>query len=208
MPFAVLAVDLDATALRLLVDLVAIAVLVTLSFHRQGRRDLLVLYTTFNVGLFIAVTVIAAGDVGAAVGFGLFAVLSIIRLRSETLGNPEIAGFFAALVLALACGVELGSPLVNAGLCVILLAAAYLVDHPGLLRHDQRVELTLERVVAEQGELEAVVRERLGRAVEAVQVLEVDYVREVARATARVTRDSRPVGPGQEEEDATVVAAR
>ena len=209
MPVAVLAVDLDATALRLLVDLVAVAALVTLSFRRQGRRDLVVLYTTFNVGLFIAVVVIAAGDVGAAVGFGLFAVLSIIRLRSETLGNPEIAGFFAALVLALACGVELGGPLVNAGLCVILLAVAYVVDHPRLLRHDQRVELVLERVVADPRELEGVVRERLGRPVQAVQVLEVDYVRGLTRVTARITRGSRPVGPARvEEEDRPAVLAR
>ena len=208
MPLAVLAVDLDATALRLLVDLVAIAVLVALSFHRQGRRDLVVLYATFNVGLFVAVVVIAAGNVGAAVGFGLFAVLSIIRLRSETLGNPEIAGFFAALVVALACGVELGGPLLNAGLCVILLAVAYLVDHPSLLRHDQRVELTLERVVTEPGALEALVRERLGQPVQAVQVLEVDYVREITRVTARILRRSRPVGPPAEEEDPAALAAR
>ena len=208
MPPAALAVDLGPTALRLLVDVAAIAALVGLSFHRQGRRDLVVLYTTFNIGLFVAVVVIAAGNVGAAVGFGLFAVLSIIRLRSETLAHPEIAGFFAALIIALACGVELGSPFLNAGLCVVLLAVAYVIDHPRLVRHDQRVELTLERVVADPGELEAVVRERLGDPVQVVQVLEVDYVRELTRVAARVTRRSPPVGPGQEVGDATAVVAR
>jgi hypothetical protein len=206
-PTAGPAVDLDATAVRLLVDLAAIAVLAVLAFHRQGRRDLVVLYATFNAGLFVAVVVIAAGGVSAAVGFGLFAVLSIIRLRSEALGNPEIAGFFAALVLALACAVDLGDPLVNAALCAILLAVAYVVDHPRLVRHDQRVELTLERVVADPVELEGVVRERLGSPVQAVQVLEVDYVRELTRVSARITRRSAPVGPRQEEDDALAVAS-
>ncbi len=207
MPTDAPAVDLDATAVRLLVDLAAIAVRAVLAFRRQGRRDLVVLYATFNAGLFVAVVVIAAGGVSAAVGFGLFAVLSIIRLRSETLGNPEIAGFFAALVLALACAIDLGDPLVNAALCAILLAVAYVLDHPRLVRHDQRVELTLERVVADPVELEDVVCARLGSPVQAVQVLEVDYVRELTRVSARITRRSAPMAPRQEEDDALAVAA-
>ncbi len=42
------------------------------------------------------------------VGFGLFAVLSIVRLRSEPFSNRELAYFFVALVLALVCAIDLG----------------------------------------------------------------------------------------------------
>ena len=195
---AAIAFDLSTTALRLLVDLVAIAALVTIAFRRHGRRDLAVLYTTFNVGLFVAVVVISAGRVPAALGFGLFAVLSIIRLRSEALGNSDIALFFASLVLALVCGVELGSVLANAGLCALLIATAAVVDHPGLLRHDQSVLLTLEQVLSDQVALEREVRARLGADVAAVQVLEVDYVREITRVAARLRRTGAPVGPSEE----------
>ena len=59
----------------------AITVLAIGLFYRRHRRsDLVVLYVVFNVGLFAAVVVISEGQVVAAVGFGLFAVLSIIRL--------------------------------------------------------------------------------------------------------------------------------
>ena len=43
------------------------------------------------------------------VGFGLFAVLSIVRLRSEPFSNRELAYFFVALVLALVCAIDLGA---------------------------------------------------------------------------------------------------
>jgi hypothetical protein len=50
----------------------------------------------FNVGLFLALVVITARDVSAGVGFGLVAVLSIVRLRSEPFTNGELAYFFVA----------------------------------------------------------------------------------------------------------------
>ena len=62
--------------LRLLVDLAAIAVLALgLHYRRHGRRDLVVLYVLFNVGLFAALVAISAAGIGLGVGFGLFAVV-------------------------------------------------------------------------------------------------------------------------------------
>src|SRR3712207_1533212 len=95
---------------RLGLDLVAIAALVYGVFHPRHRRmDLVVVYALFNIGLFVALVVIAAGEVSMGVGFGLFAVLSIVRLRSEPFSNRELAYFFVALVLALVCAIDLGS---------------------------------------------------------------------------------------------------
>ncbi|MGG7380820.1 DUF4956 domain-containing protein, partial [Escherichia coli] len=61
---------------------------------RRPRRGLLMVYATFNVGLFAVLSVISVRHVGPAVGFGLFAMLSIVRLRSEPFTNPELAYFF------------------------------------------------------------------------------------------------------------------
>src|SRR3989337_27073 len=63
---------------RLAIDLVAIAVLAYgIYYRRHRRRDLVVIYAMFNVGLFLALVVISNGNISAGVGFGLFAVLSI-----------------------------------------------------------------------------------------------------------------------------------
>ncbi len=71
--------------------------------------DLVVVYALFNLGLFLALVVISQGQVSMGVGFGLFAVLSIVRLRSEPFSNRELAYFFVAIVLALVCAIDLGS---------------------------------------------------------------------------------------------------
>ena len=190
-------------AARFAIDVAAVAVLAFAIFlPRHRRMDLVVTYAFFNVGLFLALTVIAGGEVGIGVGFGLFAVLSIVRLRSEPFTNRELAYFFMALVLALVCAIDLGSPGSAALLAAIALAAAWLVDHPGLSRPTRRVELVLELVFADDAALHRHLEERLNAEVREVAVHEIDYVRETTRAS--VTYLPRPTVP--RDADAPVLA--
>lgn len=174
--------------LRLLVDLAAIAVLALgLHYRRHGRRDLVMLYVFFNVGLFAALVAISAAGIGLGVGFGLFAVLSIVRLRSETFNHAELGYAFLALVLALVSGVDLGGPgpAAAAGLSALVLVVAALVDHPRLLAPDRRIEVTVELVFADRDALRRHLEERLAVKILAVEVLEIDYVRETTRVALR-----------------------
>lgn len=190
--------------LRLLVDIVAIATLAfALFYRRHRRRDLVVLYVIFNVGLFAAVVVIGAGEVGAAVGFGLFAVLSIIRLRGEQLASAEIAYFFAAIVLGLVTAVDVGGLPATVALVALVLAAPAIVDHPRMLRDNHRAEVTLESAIEDHERLRDVVERRLGRRVIALDILDLDYVRETTRVAVRVL--DRPL-PSREVEDEDLVA--
>jgi len=183
---------------RLLIDTVAIAALAIGLFYRRHRRsDLVVLYVVFNVGLFAAVVVISEGEVIAAVGFGLFAVLSIIRLRAEQLTFAEIAYFFAAIVLGLVTAVDLGGADRTAALAALVIVAPAIIDHPGLLRASRRMEITLERVVPDVDELRHAVEERLGARVVALEVLDLDYVREVTRVEVHVLDGALPAPTGR-----------
>jgi hypothetical protein len=180
-------IDPGGIGLRLLIDLVAITILALGLFYRRHRRsDLVVLYVVFNVGLFAAVVVISEGQVVAAVGFGLFAVLSIIRLRAEQLSFAEIAYFFAAIVVGLVTAIDLGGVGSTAALAALVLAAPAIIDQPGLLRVSRRLEITLERTITDSLELRRAVEERLGARVVALEVLDLDYVREVTRVEVHV----------------------
>ena len=188
-------IDLGDLALRLGIDLVAIAALVFGLFHPRHRRmDLVVVYVLFNVGVFLALSVIVAGEVSLGVGFGLFAVLSIVRLRSEPFSNRELAYFFIALVIGLICALDMG-PTAYAGLLAgIALLAAWAIDHPRISRPTRRLEVTLERVFADDASLREHLRERLRAPVLDVTVREVDYVRETMRVEVRLGEEESPDG--------------
>ena len=200
--------DLADVLLRLAIDVAAAGALVYgLFLPRHRRMDLVVVYALFNVGVFLALVVIAGGEVSMGVGFGLFAVLSIIRLRSEPFSNRELAYFFVALVIALVCAIDLGSPVYAAVLAGIALAAAWAIDHPRLSLPTRRLEVTLELVFADPDALRRHLEERLNARVTDVSVLELDYVRETTRAEVRYREEPHTPPIADETLDATVAGA-
>jgi hypothetical protein len=190
---------------RLGLDLVAIVALVYgLFYPRHRRMDLVVVYALFNIGLFVALLVIAGGELSMGVGFGLFAVLSIVRLRSEPFSNRELAYFFVALVLALVCAIDLGSLAYAAMLAAVALVAAWAIDHPRLSKPTRRLEVMLELVFADDEALRRHLEERLNAEIRELSVLEIDYVRETTRVEVRYIPAARTESISKEALDATV----
>jgi hypothetical protein len=52
-----------------------------------------------NVGIFMTMSLLTTVRLDIAVGFGLFAILSIIRLRSSAVTQQEVGYYFVALVM-------------------------------------------------------------------------------------------------------------
>jgi hypothetical protein len=188
-------IDLGDLTLRLGIDLAATAALVYGLFHPRHRRmDLVVVYALFNLGVFLALSVIVAGELSMGVGFGLFAVLSIVRLRSEPFSNRELAYFFVALVIALVCALDVGHPAYAGLLAGVALLAAWAIDHPRISRPSRRLEVTLERPFDDDDALRAHLRERLRAPVLDVTVREIDYVREMTRVEVVLGAEESPDG--------------
>lgn len=170
----------------LAIDLVAIFVLAYgLYFRRHGRRDLLLAYTALNVGVFSAVSLLAAQEVGLGLGFGLFGILSIIRLRSDSITQEEIGYYFVALVLGLVTALGRTTPPVTAALVTALLGVVFLVDSPRLLARHLRQIITLDVVHADPTALWADLERRLGTQVTHATILDSDYVRETMTVDVR-----------------------
>jgi hypothetical protein len=178
-------VEISDLILRLFLDLSCIGLLALLVGQRRPRRGLFVIFTTFNVALFCVLTIITERHIGPAVGFGLFALLSIVRLRSEPFSNQELSYFFSALALALINGVRIQDRWVSVLLDVTVLLTLFLVDHPSIHRRTARTQITLESVLTEPIALRAEVERRLGVEVVELTVVEIDYVRESMRLNVR-----------------------
>ena len=156
---------------RAALDVVAMTALtVVLFLPRHRRRDLFTVYWLLNAALFCVLLVISGGQVGVGAGLGLFAVLSIVRLRSEQYDNVEIGYFFVALALALVAGLAPTVPVALA-LAVGLLLVVAVVD---LARP---TEVVLDVVLENDLDLRMELGRRLGGLVVDVDVLQVDYVR-------------------------------
>jgi hypothetical protein len=176
----------------LAIDLVAISVLAYgMYFRRHGRRDLLLAYMALNVGVFSAVSLLSSQSVELGLGFGLFGILSIIRLRSDSITQEEIGYYFVALVLGLVSALGITTPVVTAIIVAALLAVMFLVDHPRILAGHLRQIITLDVVHADQTALRADLERRLGAEVMHATILDSDYVRETTTVDVRYRQAGR-----------------
>lgn len=172
-------------------DVLTLMALVGLS-HRHNRPvpQLPLMLTALNIGLFAAMSAISAGRFPAGVGFGLFGMLSLVRLRSAAFTAKDVAYTFVALVIALCSGLPQRDTWFVVALDALLLAAVLVMDGPHAQQQPVRmVKLTLDRLYADPVAIHQDVAFRFGQEPVAVLVDEVDYVRETTRVLVQYRAD-------------------
>ena len=196
--------DLPLTLAYIGSDLVAIALLVgALYIPRHGRRDLVAAYIGVNVGVLAVTLLLSTSDsVGAGLGLGLFGVLSIIRLRSSSLAQGEVAYFCAALALGLLGGIKgkhISHLTIVAILMLLILASLWVGDHPALLRRNRNQVVTLDRAISNENELITELEDLLGAQVRSVDLKSLDLVNDttIVEVHYRLRPRSRTATPAQ-----------
>jgi hypothetical protein len=158
-------------------DLAAITILTFgVFFPRHHRRDLVTAYLGVNVGVLAVASTLASVEVGVGLGLGLFGVLSIIRLRSDELGQQAVAYYFASLALGLLGGLSVGDPVVTLGLMALIVVVMYVADHPRLLGTHRSQLVQLDRAFTDLAALSAHLEALLGAQVQRVDVRKLDLV--------------------------------
>ncbi len=186
--------DYEHFLASLVVDLVAISLLTyVLYFRRHQRRDLTLGFMGVNVGLFAVSSFTATSTISIGFGIGLFALLSVIRLRSTTASQEEIGYYFVALVIGLVNGLSTPDQWrIAITLNVVLLGVMYVADHPRVLPHAERHLVVLKGSPRPLASLPGELEDRLGYEVTRLRVLEMDYSNKRTRVDVRINTD-RPV---------------
>jgi hypothetical protein len=182
------------------VDLVAIFLLAyVLYFRRHRRADLLLAYVTLNIGIFVAISLLTTVRLDIALGFGMFAILSIIRLRSSTVTQQEVAYYFVALVMGLVNGLDIDDRPLVVLINALLLVTMLVVDSGRLRDRARRLDVLLDAVHADNAALVADLERRLGGRVMHHEVNQVDYVRQTMLVDVRYRAGTRFAEPSPDE---------
>jgi hypothetical protein len=171
----------------LLIDLAAILFIAYAVFYRRHRRaDMLLAYVAVNVGIFcVGILIVEEMRIGVAFGFGLFAILSIIRLRSDPIAPEESAYYFIALVLGLINGMQFRDAWLITVLDVAIVGVMALLDNRFVLPRTRRQMVTLDVVHPDEASLRNDLADRLNGRVLHMIVKQVDYVRDVTVVDVR-----------------------
>ena len=172
--------------LRFTIDVVAMVSLVFGMYYRRYRdKELATAASMFNIFAFAVLTILSSVEFSIAAGFGLFAILALFSLRSETISKVEISYFFGSIGLAVICSVMGTSLTLVATIATFVIVAAWIIDHPRMLRSSSSAKLTLDRIepqiLSDYESMRSELSGRLGVEVMTFQILEVNYVNDLVR---------------------------
>jgi hypothetical protein len=174
--------------IRFVINVAAnMTLLIGLYYRRYRDKELVTTALMFNIFAFGALTVLSQVQFSVQAGFGLFAMLALFSLRSEQISKIEITYFFGALVIAVITSVA-GTTIPFVLLIVALvLAGAFVFDHPRFLRSADGVKITLDKIdghaLSNPVQMRADLSSRLGVDVVSYQITGLDYINDMARVS-------------------------
>lgn len=174
---------------RLAINVVSIYVIVWFCYYKRfPRRDFMFSFILFGLGVFLVTKVLHQVNLPMGFAFGLFALFSMLRYRTESISIKEMTYLFLVIGIALICAI---APLlyyeliaINLGVLVVaqltewlesrLFARGSKVSH--LIRYDVIENIRPEKKAA----LFADLRQRTGHEIIDVQIEEIDFLRDSA----------------------------
>ncbi|MCR9187693.1 MAG: DUF4956 domain-containing protein [Alteromonadaceae bacterium] len=171
-------------AIRLLINTASVFVLIRCYYAFSRHRENAASFILFGVGVFLVTALLHSVTVTMGFAFGLFAVFSMLRYRTEALGIKEMTYLFLVIAMALLAAVGNMHHLELVFLNLLVIVLALVLETRVLLpRHSEReVEYEkIENVHRDRRELLiADLRERTGLDVFRVDVVSVSYLRDTA----------------------------
>jgi len=196
---AVLKTDLDALykmlhkfAWRYLINFISVLVLIRgVYYSKYKRSDLFFTYFIFNLIIFLICFLLNKVELSMGAAFGLFAVFSMLRYRTEDISLKDMSYLFLVIAMGLVAAVVkikdasdtyeyLFLGLINS----LILLLAFLLEGSLLMKaeaakiiHYENIELVHQ---SKEAELIADITLRTGIKVHRVQIQKIDFLKDEA----------------------------
>jgi hypothetical protein len=175
-----------AFLLRLAIDLACVLVLIRGIYYRTYRRaDLFLTFFSFNLVIFLIAFVLNSVTMTLGAAFGLFAVFSMLRYRTEGISTTDMTYLFLGIALGLIMAVGQAGWVQLALVGVVLLVFTQILESGWLIERELQQQILYDRIeLVNAGAREALLedlRSRTGLDIHRVEVQEIDLLRDSAR---------------------------
>jgi hypothetical protein len=173
---------------KFLLNLAVVYILIRRIYYPIHRKkDFLFTYFLFNVLIFFLCGLLSSVKLSTGFAFGLFAIFSILRYRTEQISIKDMTYLLAVIALAV-MNALFGKKVSLVELLftnTVILAAAYVLEHLWLTRHEAMRQIIYERIELikpeKREELYADLHQRLGVKVSRVEMGRIDLLRDTVQ---------------------------
>lgn len=179
--------------MRLLIDLSATFVLVRLIyFPSYKHRDLFFTFFIFNIIIFFLAFLLNKVDLSMGAAFGLFAVFSMLRYKTEEISIKDMTYLFLCIAIGLISAVTKIKDAPDAleyvllcGINGVILLITFLLESKILMKKEMVKLIVYENIELIQSErteeLMADIRKRTGINVHRYSIQKIDFLKDAAQ---------------------------
>lgn len=173
---------------RFLVNVIAFFVLVRgLYFPRYRKTEFFLTFGAFNVIIFLVAYLLNKVEMTTGAAFGLFAVFSILRYRTEGISARDMTYLFLCIALGLITAVSKGNWIEHVLFCAILLLITFLLESRLLARREVSKTIHYDTLLGikpeENGQLLEDLRKRTGLQIHRVDIHSIDFLKDSCNLT-------------------------
>jgi len=171
---------------RLGIDLITTFLLIKVIYFKNYKRsENLLTFFALNVVLFLITFLLNKVEMTMGAAFGLFAVFSMLRYRTENISTKDMTYIFVVIATGLVMAVSKGGWPVLALMGFIIVSLMALLESGWLIKKESAPEVHYDRIelvgATKREELIADLKNRTGLNISRVEVLHIDFLKDSAR---------------------------
>ena len=169
---------------RLLINSISIVLLVRCYYAFSRHRANASSFLLFGMGVFLVTSLLHTAEVSMGFAFGLFAVFSMLRYRTESISIKEMTYLFLVIAIALLSSVGTMHALELGAINVFIVGSALLLETNVILPllDEKEVEYEkIENIIPEKKQaLYDDLKKRTGLNIRLIEVLSISFLRDTA----------------------------
>lgn len=175
----------DKFFMRLLIDIVAVSIVVfSIYLPNYRKRDHLFTFFMFNVVIYIISYLLSKVEMSFGAAFGLFAVFSLLRYRTENISEKDMTYLLLFIALGLINSTVKGTYFESVLLNGMLILVAWVLDGNVVFRNEKTQTILYEKIENIRDDKSDVLlqdlKQRTGLPIHKVSIVEIDFVRDSA----------------------------
>ena len=171
--------------IRLGIDLLAVTLLIRFIYYRIYRStEFFFTFFIFNLIIFLITFLLNKVEMSMGAAFGLFAVFSMLRYRTEGISMKDMTYLFLVIAMGLITAIGKGNWDELSLLNGIILLFTYLLESKVLIRKESSNLIIYDRIELIKPGFEANLKEdlenRTGLKINRISISKVDFLRDTA----------------------------
>lgn len=188
----------------MVINLALSAIIVRGIYYPKRRvQDYIFTFMAFSTVIYLVMGLFTSVELSIGVGFGLFALFSVLRYRTDTVPIREMTYLFVMVALPIMNSILFNSgQYVELGLSdLMIIAVLWFLEQKWGFRYEQKRLVKYEKIelirADRRDELIADLRSRTGIAVTGVEIIEIDFLRDCADLMISYDEDSPVIPPAE-----------